>query len=92
MAKISSSNTTGAGSQPKVPGKCRHCAWSHLIQYDQNPVLAECTVQPQHHNARFPYKVEVAFCERNCNLFRYDPSEKEIEHRTHHIQKEEAVA
>lgn len=70
---------------------CKNCVWSNLIQYDQNPVLAECLRKPQPHNNRFPYKVEVAFCPRNCITWKLDPNTKEIEHRTHHHQKEAAA-
>ena len=64
--------------------RCKDCKWAHLIQYDQNPILAECLRNPQPGNARFPYKVEVAMILRICILHIFDPTEKEIEHRTHH--------
>lgn len=76
------SNTTSTSS--KGPVLCKNCKWAHLIQYDQNPILAECTKNPQPGNTRFPYKVEVACVERYCNIYKLDPEPKEIEHRTHH--------
>lgn len=62
----------------------KDCKWAHLIQYDQNPILAECQKNPQSGNTRFPFKVEVAMVPRYCSLHMKDTAEKEIEHRTHH--------
>lgn len=76
----------------KGPAMCKCCLWAHLIQYDQNPVLAECLRKPQPYNTCFPYTVEVAGCTRNCTIFKFDPSEKEIEHRSHHRLKKGKAA
>lgn len=88
--RSTSTNQTVTDSGCAHAPRCRYCYHSHLIQYDQNPVLAECMMQPQAGNTRFPYKVEVANVERNCKPFKYDPSPKEIEHRTRH-KKEKAA-
>lgn len=61
--------------------RCRDCKHAHLIQYGNNPVLAECTLKPQHGNERFPYAIDVASSPRYCNLFTQRTGAEEIEHR-----------
>ena len=63
---------------------CMDCFWANLIQYGNNPVLAECRKKPNMYNERFPYQREVASSRWICPLYKHDGSEKEIEHREAH--------
>lgn len=60
---------------------CRDCLWAHLIQYGDNPVLAECRKKPVPDNDRFPYQREVASTSWICPTYKHDDQEKEIEKR-----------
>ena len=60
---------------------CMDCFWANLIQYDNNPVLAECTKKPNTGNARFPYQVEVASARWICPHYTHQDEEKFIQKR-----------
>ena len=62
---------------------CRTCAHSHLIQYDQNPVLADCLKRPNRGADvdKFPYERDVASTKKYCSLHVEAKGEKEIEKR-----------
>lgn len=75
-------NTTSSTKQTTKMVCCRTCLHALLIQYDQNPVLADCTKKPTGDD-KFPYERDVASCIKNCIIWKLDPNEKQIEHRTH---------
>ena len=58
------------------------CKHSHLLQFGNNPVLADCHEQPQPGNERFPYRREVARFLRRCPMYKRTNEVKDIEHRT----------
>lgn len=60
---------------------CRQCAHAHLVQYGNNPVIAECTKKPNEGNSRFPYAVDVASSLKYCEMFHQRTTPEEIEHR-----------
>ena len=60
---------------------CRDCLWSHLIQYGNNPVLAECHKKPIPDNEKFPYERMVASTRWICPTWKKDDKMKEIEKR-----------
>ena len=64
------------------PVCCMDCLYSRLIQYGNNPILADCHKQPQAGNDRFPYQREVARTMRICRMYKYTDEVKEIEKRT----------
>lgn len=71
--------------RPKGPVRCIDCINAKLIQYDKNPILAECSKKPQPGNVRFPYEISIASSVRMCQMHRHqDVSDKTVEHRTHH--------
>lgn len=56
MAKTSNNTTT------KIPtgATCINCKHSRLLQYGNNPVIAECTAKPQPGEVLFPFERFVA--------------------------------
>lgn len=60
---------------------CMDCLWAHLIQYGNDPVLAECRKRPNEGNERFPYEREVASARWICPLYKLDVNPKDIEKR-----------
>lgn len=61
---------------------CMDCFWANLIQYSNNPVLAECRKKPNMYNEKFPYQVEVASTRWICPMYSFQGrSEKSIQHR-----------
>ena len=51
---------------------CKDCKWGDLLQYGNNPLLAECRMKPQPGIERFPYQREVARAKRTCAMFEYE--------------------
>lgn len=60
---------------------CKDCLFAHLIQYDNNPVLAECHKKPNPGDEKFPYQREVASTRWICPTWKHDIQEKIIEKR-----------
>ena len=60
---------------------CRDCAWANLIQYGNNPVLAECRKKPNPDNEKFPYERMVASTRWICPIYSKGNGEKIIEKR-----------
>lgn len=60
---------------------CMDCFWARLIQYGNNPVLADCTKKPNVDNERFPYQREVASAKWICPTWKHDSQVKSIEKR-----------
>lgn len=60
---------------------CKDCFWANLHRYGNNPVLAQCTKNPNPGNARFPYRVEVASAMRVCPNHKHQDGEKFIQQR-----------
>lgn len=58
---------------------CIDCAWAHLIQYGNNPILAECHKKPIPDNEKFPYERMVASARWICPTWKHDNQAKEIE-------------
>lgn len=65
----------------KMIVSCRDCKWANLIQYDENPVLAECRKKPNITSTKFPYDIDVASTPRFCDMHKKDETEKMIEKR-----------
>ena len=87
MARRSNYNeVVGKGKEKKNTEVvcCMDCAWAHLIQYGNNPLLAECQKKPIFENDKFPYEREVASSRRVCPTWKHqDRHEKTIEKREH---------
>ena len=79
MAKNNTSSTSWTAANLVC---CMSCLHAQLHRYDNNPILAACLDQPQPHNERFPFVVEVASLLRKCKSWKLDPNEKEVEQRT----------
>lgn len=60
---------------------CMDCLWANLIQYGNNPVLAECHKKPNPDNDKFPYQREVASARWICPTHKHDDRQKSIEKR-----------
>ena len=60
---------------------CMDCLWANLIQYGNNPVIAECLKKPNPYNERFPYQREVASARRVCPAWKHDDRQKSVEKR-----------
>lgn len=60
---------------------CKDCLHAHLIQYGNNPVLAECHKKPNPGDDKFPYQREVASTRWICPICKHDDQVKEIEKR-----------
>lgn len=61
---------------------CEECFFANLIQYGNDPLLAECRRKPQDMNERFPYQVEVARHGRLCRMHKHqDRAEKTVQQR-----------
>ena len=72
--------------EQKTQACCLTCALAKLLQYGNDPMLAQCTAQPQPGNERFPYRVEVANFVRQCKTYAFQPmKDKPIEHREKRI-------
>lgn len=65
------------------PVNCMNCLHAMLMQYGRHdPVLADCTKQPQPGNDRFPYVREVAGVPRRCAMHTWqNEAEKTIQQR-----------
>lgn len=61
---------------------CMNCVKAMLHRYDNNPILAACQAQPQPHNEKFPYAVEVAGVMRNCDNHEESKVQKVVQQRT----------
>lgn len=82
MATRNSSNTAQQEERKNTKVVCcTDCLWAHLIQYGNDPVLAECLKRPNEGNGRFPYQREVASARWICPLYKHDNKVKEIEKR-----------
>lgn len=77
MAKTTQTSSETKRQQLPCCGKCLH---SNLIQYDNNPILAQCHKKPDPWNERFPYDTDVAFSPKNCSMYKYTDKEKPVEH------------
>lgn len=71
-----------SGTTKKKSCCCRQCAHAHLIQYGNNPVIAECPKKRNEGNQRFPYAVDVASSLKYCEIFKQRTAPEEIEHRS----------
>jgi len=60
---------------------CMDCLRAKLIQYGNDPVLAECTKRPNPDNDRFPYQREVASARWICPTWKRDDQVKSVEKR-----------
>lgn len=60
---------------------CRNCKHAALIQYGDNPVLAQCLMKPDRYNDRFPYDVDVASSLKYCAMYQVADIEKTVEKR-----------
>ncbi len=74
------SNTTNSANRIVC---CMDCFWANLMQYEHNPVLAECRMRPNTGDSRFPYSVEVAKAQRICKMHQPQDGEKFIQPRVH---------
>ena len=87
MASIRSNYNAIVGTEKESKNTkvvcCMDCAWAHLIQYGNNPVLAECHKNPNPDNDKFPYERQVASTRWICPTWKHDASEKTIEKREH---------
>lgn len=81
--KKSNNKTSKVVKKVKCLVDCTCCANAHLVQYDgpREPLLAECHMQPQPHNDRFPFLVEVARAKRLCEFYEYTDKMREVEKR-----------
>ena len=76
--------TNNAGRGKKDPSKlvcCKDCFWANLIQYGDNPVLADCRKKPNDGNEKFPYQREVASAKWICPTYKHQEEEKFIQKR-----------
>ena len=83
---IKSQNRKAAGKK-KACGNvaCTECAHARLIQYDNDPLLAECLRKPQLFSVRFPYQVEVARAKKFCEMYEHTDDVKAIQKRVKSI-------
>lgn len=84
MARGTNSRGRGAAqtAEPKKLVCCRDCFWANLMQYGDNPVLADCTQKPNYYNEKFPYERDVASSLKYCGMYSYqDEREKTIQKR-----------
>ena len=77
MATRRTSNST---REAKKLVCCRDCFWANLIQYENNPVLAECRKKPDFYNPNFPYERDVASTLKYCSNHERQEG-KTIQHR-----------
>ena len=77
-----SNKTSNNTWQKATPVSCMDCRYSCLIQYGDNPILAECMKKPQPDNRLFPYQREVARSMRICAMHRHTDEVKRIQKRT----------
>jgi len=61
------------------PGCCKTCLHSQLLQYGNNPLLADCHKKPQQGNEMFPYERMVASCIFICPTYKEDPESEKKE-------------
>lgn len=73
--------TTNSTKAAKCLVCCKDCFWANLIQYDNNPVLAECRQKPNYYNEKFPYERDVASSLKYCDMHKHDDAEKFIQKR-----------
>lgn len=80
---IRSDNTKrkSAAAGKKALVCCMDCAYSRLIQYSNNPIVADCICKPQPGNDKFPYVREVARPLRQCDDHRHTDEVKNVECR-----------
>lgn len=60
---------------------CKNCLWADLLQYGDDPLLADCHKKPQEGNERFPYQREVARAKRMCAMHIYEDESKKAVRR-----------
>lgn len=61
MTKSNTSNKDKQASKIVPSGaSCMNCQHSRLLQYGENPLIAECCAKPQPGNTLFPYERMVA--------------------------------
>ena len=59
---------------------CMNCRHALLLQYGENPVIAECLQKPNPYG-RVPYEREVARVMRHCEMWAEEKAGKWIEKR-----------
>lgn len=60
---------------------CMDCLWANLIQYGNDPIIAECYKSPDPDNEKFPYERQVASAKWVCPTWKHDDKVKSIEKR-----------
>lgn len=70
---------------------CMDCLWAKLIQYGNNPILADCLKKPNPDSEKFPYERQVASARWICPTHKHDSKAKEIEHRKTYAEREKGV-
>jgi len=83
---MTNGNARGTAALPQSRGQkklvcCRNCMHASLIQYGDNPVLAQCLKKPDPYNEKFPYDVDVAGSPRLCAMHQEAIGEKWIQKR-----------
>lgn len=61
---------------------CMNCMKAMLHRYGNDPILAACEAQPQPHDEKFPYAVEVAGVKRCCKDYVETDVQKVVQQRT----------
>lgn len=84
MAKTKSNKPTKQEQVNRSICDCTDCIWANLVQYEgpREPLLAECTRNPQPYNPGFPYQVEVARAKKLCPMYMHTDAVKQVETRT----------
>lgn len=60
---------------------CKDCKWADLLQFGNDPLLADFHKKPQPGNERFPYQREVARAMRTCAMHTYEDETKKTVRR-----------
>lgn len=81
MAKTNRNNSNSAERSHEGLVCCRDCVHAQLLQYDNNPVLAQCLKKPDLFNERFPYDIDVASSMKACRMHLHTDEVKPIEKR-----------
>ena len=86
MAKRNSTVLTNTSEKKNTKVVCcMDCAWANLIQYGNNPVLAECQKRPNPESENFPYERMVASTRWICPSYSEGDSNKTVEKREHRV-------
>ena len=83
MTRSIKTNNRNTAAKKKACGpiNCTECVHARLIQYDNDPLLAECLKKPQSFSVRFPYQVEVARAKKCCEMYEHTDDVKVIQKR-----------